>query len=80
MNNETHYAEWNEAFHSFKLLSKDIQSILRNCAVQHMIERGCEEVGSSDVNHELFSMYRTGRKSWQQVVIDELEDFAVSTR
>lgn len=76
MNNETHYAEWNEAFHSFKLLGKDIQSILRNCAVQHMIERGCEEVGSSDVNHELFSMYRTGRKSWQQVVIDELEDFA----
>ena len=78
MNNDTHYAEWNEAFHSFKLLGKDIQGILRNCAVQHMIESGCEEAGSSDINHELFSMYRIGRKSWQQVVIDELEDFAES--
>ena len=76
MNNDTHYAEWNEAFQSFKLLGKYIQSILRNCAVQHMIERGCEEVGSSDTTHELFSMYRIGRKSWQQVVINEFEDFA----
>jgi hypothetical protein len=31
--------------------------IIRNLACNRMIQRGCEEIGSSDINHTVYSMW-----------------------
>lgn len=70
--------DWREAFDSFHKLSRDVQQILRRCAAEHLVARGAEEVGSSDISHELFAMWKMSGRNWQQVVQEEFELFAQS--
>lgn len=76
MNNKDYQSDWSECFASFHLLSKHFQQLLRNCAADHLIARGCEEVGSSDTSHELYAMWRGGQRNWNTVVLEEFELFA----
>ena len=71
-NNNAFETSWKQCFSEYKLLSQALQQILRSCSVQHLIDRGCEEVGSSDVSHELFSMWNCSEKNWEKVVINEV--------
>ena len=69
MNNEI----WEECFSQYRLLGSITQNILRNCAAEHLVNRGFEEVGSSDVNHELFAMWETASKNWQKAILAEVD-------
>ena len=64
--------KWKECFELYQILSIDLQMILRKCAADHLVERGYEEVGSSDVNHELFSMWTNAGEYWHQAIINEV--------
>jgi hypothetical protein len=44
----------------WKDLPKEEYHLLRRAAVQKMIDHGCEEVGTSDVNHEVYAMVAFG--------------------
>lgn len=77
-NQDQVFASWNEAMHSFKLLSPSMQQILRRCATERLVDSGCEEVGSSDCNAELVAMWRIGGRNWNQVVLNEFEAFAAA--
>jgi alpha-ketoglutarate-dependent taurine dioxygenase len=72
---DTHFALWNECFASFRLLSNEVQQLLRRCAVNHLVEKGAEEVGSSDTSHELFYLWKINQRSWESVVMDEFRNF-----
>jgi hypothetical protein len=58
--------------HSFNLLSKPFQRILRSVASEQLVDGGAEEVGSSDVNHQLFYMYSSAGRDWQRAIIDHV--------
>ena len=75
MNNITN-DQWDICFEAFHKLEPETRNILRNCAVNHLIADGCEEVGSSDTNHELFSMWKISGRNWMQALQDEFEAFA----
>lgn len=65
----TNYSiEWDEAFKAFNDLPKDIKLALRRNCADLMEQEGCEEIGSSDINHKLFSLYKMNNKSWQAVI------------
>ena len=64
--------KWTECFELFRILAPDFQHVLRKCAAEHLIERGCEEVGSSDVNNELFHMWTLAGEFWHQAIINEV--------
>ena len=59
---------WEEAFGAFNKLPRDIQLALRRNCADLMEQEGCEEIGSSDVNHHLFGLYKQNNNSWQAVV------------
>jgi hypothetical protein len=69
MNNEI----WNECFSQFRLMGSITQNILRNCAAQHLVRDGFDEVGSSDISHELFSMWRGAGGDWQKAILVEVD-------
>ena len=60
--------DWKEAFDSYKNLPEESRMMLRGGAADALIERGAEEVGSSDVNHELFSEWKINDRSWDKVL------------
>ena len=66
---------WEICFEEFRKLEPETQHILRRCAADHLIADGCEEVGSSDTNHELFSMWKIAQRNWMQALQDEFEAF-----
>lgn len=68
--------QWDICFDAFHALAPETRNILRNCAVKHLIADGAEEVGSSDINHELFSMWKISGRNWMQALQDEFEAFA----
>lgn len=74
--NHTDHYQWDLCFDAFHALEPETRNILRNCAVNHLIADGCEEVGSSDTNHELFSMWKISGRNWMQALQDEFEAFA----
>jgi len=45
---------------------------MRKCAAERLIKNGCEEVGSPDVNHELFNMWTAAGEFWHQAIINEV--------
>lgn len=63
---------WNECFELYGLLSPDLKMVLRKCAVQRLTNNGADEVGSSDINHELFSMWTAAGCFWHQAILNEV--------
>ena len=78
--NQQHYANWHECFQQFRTLSEGAQNLLHNCAVQHFLDRGFEEIGTSDINHSLFGMWKMAGMDWQKAMIAEVENYACSLR
>ena len=80
MNHTPFQNAWTEAFSQYRLLGPLMKNILRNAATNRLIEKGFEEVGSSDVNHELFHMWEIANYDWQKAVLIEVDNFAASIR
>ena len=57
-------ARWKKAMDWWKNSSDSI--LIRKAACDKMIQRGCEEIGSSDVNHEVYSMWQDWERSKDQ--------------
>lgn len=68
--------QWDICFEAFHKLEPETRNILRRCATEHLIADGAEEVGSSDISHELFQMYKISGRNWMQALQDEFEAFA----
>lgn len=64
----TTITSWDVAFEEFNNLPKDIKLALRHNCADLMEEEGAEEIGSSDINHRLFALYKENNKSWQAVI------------
>lgn len=58
-----------EAMNSFKQRSPVAQRILRNIASKRLVYGGAEEVGSSDINHELVAMCNEFGGDWDEVYL-----------
>jgi len=69
MNNET----WNECFSQFNLLGGLTQNMLRKWAADFLVERGFDEIGSSDINHSLFGMWEAADGDWQKAILVEVD-------
>lgn len=65
---------WDLFRHSWGELGVITQICLRRAAVNALIARGAEEVGSSDISHELFSRYRRHGGDWNQVVSEYADE------
>jgi len=61
---------WETAFAKFRELAPFTQQCLRRAAAARLVECGAFEVGSSDVSHCLFSVYRRCEGDWTAVVLD----------
>lgn len=68
--------EWTLCFDQLNAMSGLARQTLRRCAADHLVTRGFEEVGSSDVNHELFAMWRLADKDWNKAFMLEVNAFA----
>lgn len=64
--------KWTECFELYNILSPDLRQALRKCAIDRLIQSGAEEVGSSDVNHELFSMWMAADGYWHYAILNEV--------
>ena len=51
---------WEAAFELFNSLREIEQMIIRQAAVQRLIDYGFEEVGSSDRNHSVYDLISSG--------------------
>lgn len=69
MNNET----WNECFSQYRLLGGLTQAMLRKWAADFLVERGFDEIGSSDINHSLFGMWEAAGGDWQKAILIEVD-------
>jgi hypothetical protein len=69
MNNET----WNECFSQYRLLGGLTQAMLRKWAADFLVERGFDEIGSSDINHSLFGMWEAAGGDWQKAILCEVD-------
>jgi len=58
---------WDEAMRIWFALPKEEHLLLRRAAVRRMVDRGCEEIGTSDVNGEVFAIVTAGE------VLEEIE-------
>ena len=48
-----------EVMNEYKKLGPTMHSVVRNIAVETLQQYGVEEIGSSDVNHQIVSLYNT---------------------
>lgn len=64
--------DWKQCFEQYQALALGTRQILRSCAVTRLVKSGVDEIGSSDLNHELFAMWRTGEEDWYQAIINEV--------
>ena len=64
--------KWTECFELYNILSPDLRMVLRKCAAERLINNGAEEVGSSDINHELVSMWTAADGFWHLAIINEV--------
>jgi len=67
---------WNICFDQFNAMSEMVRHILRRCAADRLSCKGFDSIGSSDINHELFAMWRQSNQCWQTAMINEVEVFA----
>ncbi len=63
---------WTLCFDQLDAQSGVTRQILRRSAAQRLVDRGFEEVGSSDINHELFAMWQEADQCWQTAMINEV--------
>ncbi len=73
--NTTSYS-WEVCFDKFNAMDKMTRQILRRCAADRLSSQGAEEIGSSDISHELFAMWREANQNWQEALINEVEAFS----
>ena len=64
---------WSEAFNQYNELDLVIKQALRSAAARALVAGGCEEVGSSDINHRLYSEWKINNKDWYNVVTSFVE-------
>ena len=62
--------KWTECFELYNILSPDLRMVLRKCATNRLVQSGADEVGSSDINHELFSMWTAANGFWHQAILN----------
>lgn len=60
--------DWDTAFGQFNNLNPELRLALHRNTADLMVEEGAEEIGSSDINHRLYALYRENNKSWQAVI------------
>jgi len=65
-----------EAMASYKLRSDIGRQILRRIASHRLVRHGAEEVGTSDINHELCSMFNEFDGDWDEVYLNALDEYA----
>jgi hypothetical protein len=70
---------WTLCFDQLDAQSGMTRHILRRCAADRLSSKGFEEIGSSDINHELFAMWSEANRCWQTAVINEVEVFSNAT-
>ena len=76
MNNTTTFDDtWTECFSQYRLLGPMMKNIMRNSAANRLVARGVMEIGSSDTNHELFSMWKSANNDWQKAALIEVDNF-----
>ncbi len=68
MNND----KWTQCFKQFRTLSFETQQCMRSYAAMVLVEEGAQEVGSSDVNHQLFAMWEQCNENWSEVILAAL--------
>lgn len=74
--NWTHYTimknnindSWEVCFESYKTLSFGLQYMIRRLASEELVNRGAEEVGSSDTNHQIYSDWKSNSCNWDNVL------------
>ena len=64
---------WALCFEQYNGMSEMARHILRRCAADRLSAAGLDEIGSSDINHELYAMWRQSDQDWYQAIIDEAE-------
>jgi len=81
MNTTTTFEDsWTKAFTEYLYLGSLTKTILRNSASMRLKDAGFEEIGSSDINHELFHMWQIANYDWQKAVLIEVDNFAANNR
>lgn len=65
MNSKNSYEE---CFSQFRLLGNLTRNILRSSAADEMISNGADEIGSSDINHHLYTKWASYNGDWQKVL------------
>ena len=70
---------WTLCFDQFNAQSGMTRHILRRCAADRLSCKGFDSIGSSDINHELFAMWRQSNQCWQTAMINEVEVFSNAT-
>lgn len=58
---------WEKAFEEFMALPNEIRRTLRRHASDELVRNGAWEVGSSDINHQLFSAWNRCDHNWVDV-------------
>lgn len=61
--------QWTVCFDSYAKLSQLARQCLRIYACDSLVHRGATEVGSSDANHELYSLWRMNNQDWPMVIL-----------
>ena len=72
--------DWPTFIEQFNKLGDLTRTILRNSATNRLIEDGFEEIGSSDISHELYAMWKHADKDFSKAVINEVNRFACNHR
>lgn len=73
---------WQEAMDFWKSQPECIRTIIRNCACEALVADGAEEVGSSDVNHQIYHFYiaydgcKEHYTSFLAFLVDEMQEYA----
>jgi len=65
-----------EAMNSYKQRSDIGRQILRRIASARLVRHGAEEVGTSDINHELVQMFNEFDGDWDEVYLNALDEYA----
>ena len=64
-----------EAMEAYRLRSDIGKRMLRGIASMRLVRHGAEEVGSSDINHELCAMYNEYDGDFDECYLEELKRY-----
>lgn len=67
---------FDQAMASYRQRSQTMRVHLRRVASQRLVNKGFEEVGSSDCNHELYNMFLEYGGDWDMVFMAGVEEYA----